>query len=362
MERKRKMRNVSITGLGYYLPKGRIDNEEMLGKIETANRESLSDDDRALLLYSCRRKFEFLGIKTRSAPLELNDDNFVTMAVRASQAAMRKMNSDDGPIECIIVCGISNPFKEPSAACIIAHELGLSSVDYFDVNDTCNGFLKAVEIAGLYIETGTYRSILVATAENPSELERGLGMNITVQTVEEMDYRLSNCIVGSGGAAAVITHGDKEKRILHYRNNKMSNNWDGSCIRIPYTHMPATRYGKPIDGFWADARGMAAELIRENPVFVKECLDDWGITPSDIAYAVIHQLGNNITFAILDKAGIPQEKAPLHTFHECGNMGSANIPVNLAIADRKGLVQKDDLILLINSACGYTHSAAVIKW
>jgi 3-oxoacyl-[acyl-carrier-protein] synthase III len=356
------MSNYCITGLGYYLPKGRIDNDEMLDRIASANRESLTYEERELLLYSCRRKFDFLGIESRSAPREQDNDTFVTMAVRASQAAIKQANYEDEPIECVITCGISNPFREPSAACIIAHESGLTTVDHFDINDTCNGFLKAIEIAGLYISSGMYRSVLVVTSENPYELERGLGMNITVHSVEEMDYRLSNCIVGAGAAAAVITHGEKGKRILHYQNSKTSDNWDSSCIRIPHTHMPATKYEQPIDGFWADARGMAAELIRENPVFVRKCLEEWGIRPSDIAYAVIHQLGNNIIFAILDKVGIPQEKAPLHTFHEYGNMGSANIPVNLAIAGEKGLVHKDDLILLINSACGYTHSAAIIKW
>ncbi len=356
------MNNISIAGLSYYLPKGKVTNKEMLERIELANRESLSDDDRDILLYSCKRKFEFLGIKSRSAPLERDHDNFITMATRASQAAMKQASSEHESVECVIVCGISNPFKEPSAACIIAHELGLSEVDHFDINDTCNGFMKAIEISGLYIKSGIYHSILVVAAENPSELERGIGMNITVNSVEEMDYRLSNCIVGSAAAAAVITGETKKRCILHYKNRKANDNWDSSCVRIPHTEMPATKYKRSIDGFWADAPGMAAELIRENPIFVSSCLVEWGINRSDIAYAVIHQLGNNITFAILDKVGIPQDRARVHTFNECGNMGTVNIPINLAIADEKGFLQKDDLILLMNSACGYTHSAAIVQW
>jgi 3-oxoacyl-[acyl-carrier-protein] synthase III len=187
-------------------------------------------------------------------------------------------------------------------------------------------------------------------------------MNITVNSVEEMDYRLSNCIVGSGAAAIVVTPGSHERCIHHYKNSKASDNWDSSCVRIPHTKMPATKYSRPIDGFWTDAQGMAAELIRENPVFVTKCLEEWGIARTDIAYAVIHQLGNNITFAILDKVGISQDRAPVNTFNECGNMGSVNIPINLAIADEKGYLNKNDLILLINSACGYTHSAAIVEW
>ncbi len=356
------MNNILIESLGYHIPSGRIRNEDMITKVKDANLNTLSEDDLELLAYSCQRKFEFLGIATRSAPIDPVADNFVTMAVKASQKALSSMENGDTIIDCIILSGISNPFREPSGACIIAHELGLEAIDHFDINDTCNGFLKAIEIATLYIKSKAYRNILVVTCENPFELERGLGMNLTVNTVDEMDNRLSNCIIGAGAAAVVLSEGRKNRRILEYRNKKETAHWDSSLIRIPYTGLPPTKYGKQIDGFWADARGISAELITTNPAFIKECLDDWNIGKSSISHVVLHQLGNNITFAILDKLRFPHDIAPVNTFSEFGNLGTVNIPVNLALSQERGYLHKGDTILLVNSACGFTYSAALIEW
>jgi 3-oxoacyl-[acyl-carrier-protein] synthase III len=353
---------IRIASIGYYIPPGRIGNDVIAAKVKNANAETLSEDHLGLLEYSCRRKFEFLGIVTRSAPLDLAEDNFVKMAVKASQAALASMTNIHESIDCIIMCGISNPFKEPSGACIVAHELGFDSVDHFDINDTCNGFLKGIEIAGCYIESKNYRNVLVVTCENPFELEHGMGMNITVNDVDEMDARLSNLIVGAGAAAAVVSEGCEGRHILRYRNRKETAHWDSSLIRIPHTALPETKYGRSIDGFWADARGMSAELIKTSPAFVKECLGAWNVDAKKISHVVLHQLGNNVTFAILDKLGFSHDIAPVNTFNEFGNLGTVNIPVNLAIAHERGCLHNGDLVLLINSSCGFTHSAALIEW
>jgi 3-oxoacyl-[acyl-carrier-protein] synthase-3 len=356
------MNTLSIKTLGYYIPPGRIGNEEMTARIREANRRTLSDDDLDLLCYACTRKFEFLGIVSRSAPVDPSDDNFISMAVKASGNALASIEGGEPKIDCVIACGVSNPFREPSGACIIAHELGLDAVDHFDINDTCNGFLKGIEVAGLYIGSKGYENVLVVTCENPFELERGLGMNITVSDVDEMDRRLSGCIIGAGAAAAIVGKSRGSRTIVQYLDKKETRHWDSSLVRVPHTAMPQTKYGKPIDGFWADARGISSQLIAASPAFVEDCLKRWGLEKARVSHVVLHQLGSNITFAILDKLGIPHETAPVNTFREFGNLGTVNIPVNLAIARDRVYLKDGSTVLCINSACGFTHSAALIEW
>jgi 3-oxoacyl-[acyl-carrier-protein] synthase III len=356
------MNALSIGALGYHIPPGRIGNEEMTARIREANRRTLSGDDLDLLCYACSRKFEFLGIVTRSAPIDPGADNFISMAVKASRNALASMESGESTIDCVIACGVSNPFREPSAACIIAHELSFDAVDHFDINDTCNGFLKGIEVAGLFIGNKGYENVLVVACENPFELERGLGMNITVSDVDEMDQRLSGCIIGAGAAAAVVGKSRGSRNIVQYMNKKETRHWDSSLVRVPHTAMPQTKYGKPIDGFWADARGISAQLIAASPAFVEDCLKRWGMEKSRVSHVVLHQLGNNVTFAILDKLGIAHEAAPVNTFREFGNLGTVNIPLNLAIARDRGCLKDGDIVVCINSACGFTHSAALIEW
>jgi 3-oxoacyl-[acyl-carrier-protein] synthase III len=355
------MKKLHIKSIGEYVPPGRITNEEILRRVEAAN-PSLSGEDRALLVYGCRRKFEFLGIRTRSCSTDLSTDNFTSMAVKAAKNALRQSGLPAEEIDCVLLAGISNPYREPSGSCLVSRQLGMNHVDYLDINDTCNGFLKGIDLAGVLIGQKNYRNVLVITSENPTELEAGLGMNITVSCVDEMDNRLSGLIIGAGAAAAIISDSGECREILRYAEKRETAHWDSSCIRVPHTEMPETRYRKKIDGFWTDARQISADLINETPQFVRECLAKWSIPIDAIDYVILHQLGNNVTFAILDKCAINHERAPVNTFEEFGNIGTVNIPLNFALAEQKGFFKKDQKILLVNSACGFTFSCMVIRY
>ena len=86
------------------------------------------------------------------------------------------------------------------------------------------------------------------------------------------------------------------------------------------------------------------------------------MTIGDFDVLVMHQLGNNVTFATLDKLQVKHEISPINTFNECGNMASANIPVNLALLEEQGKVKKGDSVLLVSSACGLSFSLIHIEW
>jgi 3-oxoacyl-[acyl-carrier-protein] synthase-3 len=355
------MKKLHIKSIGEYIPPGRMTNEEVLQRVEGAN-QGLSDEERALLVYGCRRKFEFLGITTRSCSTDVSTDNFTSMAVKAAQKALRQSGLTAADIDCVLLAGISNPYREPSGSCIVSRQLGMNTVDYLDINDTCNGFLRGIDLAGVFIEQKKYRNVLVITCENPTELEAGLGMNITVSSVDEMDNRLSGLIIGAGAAAAIISDSGDCREILHYAEKRETAHWDSSCIRVPHTEMPETKYRKKIDGFWTDARQISADLITDTPQFVRECLANWSTPLDAVDNVILHQLGNNVTFAILDKLSIHHERAPINTFNEFGNIGTVNIPLNFALAEQKGFFKKGQQILFINSACGFTLSCMLIRY
>ena len=79
------------------------------------------------------------------------------MAVKAASGALDKAGMNVEQIDCIIASGVTNPFREPSFALVCAKLLGLPAGDYFDINDTCNGFMKSIDVATQYIKTGKYR-------------------------------------------------------------------------------------------------------------------------------------------------------------------------------------------------------------
>jgi 3-oxoacyl-[acyl-carrier-protein] synthase-3 len=86
------------------------------------------------------------------------------------------------------------------------------------------------------------------------------------------------------------------------------------------------------------------------------------MTADDIDWLIFHQLGDNITFAILDKLKADHAKAPINTFRELGNMATVNIPVNLGMLEQQKVVKDGDSVLLISSSCGLSYALVHIVW
>lgn len=353
------MTDIYIKSLTYYLPEDKLSNQDLLNIFGKENAH-FDNETREELVYNYGRKFDFLGIKSRSFCRGNKDNNILTMAIAAADQAIKKANLSDTEINSIIVSGVTNPYREPAFSTILARQLGIETCDYFDINDTCNGFMKSIEIAGLYLQVKNYRNILLVTSESPYEIARSHGMSFKINDPEEADNKLSGFIVGSGSAAMVLSREKTRKKILFYQELKKSNNWQASVLTLP--GIPVDTENKKMNGFWSDARLISSSIIREMPEFIINILAEWDLKISDINAFILHQLGNNVTFATLEKLGVSHDKAPVNTFNDCGNMATANIPVNLAMADEKGLIKNGDKIILLSSACGFTYSIACLEW
>lgn len=351
-----------IKSIGYYVPEGRMTNREIADVLAEFNMNTFNSDDLDFLKYSSNRKFEFLGLESRSCGTDETRDNFAAMAKTAAQNAIENAGILPQEIDCVIFSGVTNPFREPSFAIMLASSVGIETGDFFDINDTCSGFLKSIELAGLYINSGKYRNVLVASCESPYELKDVLKLDIQIDQIDQLDSRLSGLIVGTGAAAMILSADGGRKKVLNYAEQRTSNDWDASILTIPNTAIPGSKYGDTVTGFWSDGRLISSSLIKEMPAFVKRQLNEWKVDIESIDLFVHHQLGDNVTFAIMDKLGADHKKAPMNTFRQLGNMASANIPINLAMADERGLIKEGDSILLLSSSCGLSYALLYIIW
>ncbi|WP_410511175.1 3-oxoacyl-[acyl-carrier-protein] synthase III C-terminal domain-containing protein [Paenibacillus sp. BR2-3] len=357
------MLNLSIRALSYYIPKGRMTNEEVVDLFAEKYFQHLPVEDLEQLVYGSKRKLDFLEIQTRSCSVSYSEESSVQMATKVAKEAIIKAGLSVQDIDLLLFVGVCNPFREPSYSIILAHEIGMTAGNYYDINDTCNGFLKAMELASLYIHSGKYRNILIVTSENPLELLEASQFSGKVRNLEEADYKMNLLFAGAGAAAMVLTADNGEKSVQYYGEQRNNTDWELSLYVSPKISMPAARFDEMDFMSWADGRGIAANVIRDMPGFVYEFLDENHIRKDSIDYIFSHQLGRNITNSLLNKLEVRTDKVfPVNTFPENGNMGSANIPIGLCIAEEQGLLGKGDSILLLGSACGLTYAAAYIVW
>lgn len=359
------MKETFIKSIGYYVPKGRISNEKIMELFKEVNADWISDEQFESIYNDNNKRFKFLGIKTRSICKDLQNENAVSNAVKACKNALDKAQFNAEELECLIMTGLSNPFREPTFANVVAKELGVKHADFFDINDTCNGFLKSVEIADLYIKIGKCKNVLVCACENPYEfgyLGPGFGEDFVLDDFNDMIYKFSIFIIGSGAGAILLGSDSEGSRLKHYAEWRETQTWDVSWYTLPYLTTPPTIYGKKIRGYFTDARRIASGVLKKVPEFVKLKLREWNIEISDIDYVISHQLGNNITLGILEQLNIDQTKAPINTFGEFGNMATANIPINLEMANEKGIFKSGDQILILGCGAGLSILIALLEW
>lgn len=355
------MVDIYLRSAGHFIPEKRLTNEDVMRVLEEENRDVLSEEELRFVHYGNKRKLEFLGGETRAVVGE--NEGYVDMAVQAARRAIENAEMSSDQLDAIIATGISNPLREPSLSVVVAHELGLNSGVFFDINDACNGFMKSLRVASLYIESGRCKNVLVVACESPFEMKGPLQADLRVDHVGQIDNKFSNLMLGSGAGACILSVQGERRRLVNLNERMESVDWDASLITFPGIKIPMTRYGKTaLNGFWTDARKISSKWRQGSVQFVLDSMEEWGTTGNDYDLVLLHQLGDNVTFSILKQLNIDKNKAPLNTFNELGNLGAANIPVLLSIASEKEIAKTGHTVLLISGGGGFSYSAAHIAW
>ena len=97
------------------------------------------------------------------------------------------------------------------------------------------------------------------------------------------------------------------------------------------------------------------------PKSIEETLEEAGISVSEVNYFLLHQANIRIIQSVAKRLGVSEDKFPISLDH-CGNISAASIPILLDECNRKGLLQKGDIIVLSGFGGGLTWGTAVIRW
>ena len=355
--------DVSMKGLSYYIPEGRKTNQELIDHFLEYAGASLTEQDRQMVRYSLERKFRFLEIASRSCLKPESNESSVGMSVKVAREAIEKAGLSVYDIDALFFAGVTNPLREPAYSNVIAYLLGMEGTEYFDINDTCNGFMKAIDLAGMYIHAGRAKNVLIVTCESPDEILNGVKSNLSIQTAEDADHLMTMFLAGTGAAAMVIGENTGEKVLHSYCENRSSREWDLSVIAVPAIELPEKKRNLGSVIVESDGMGIASRLIDRMPEFAEKYLLNEGVVSGELRYVFCHQMGRNTTYAIMNKLGMDvKSQLPVSVFGQVGNLACANIPVSLCMAMEKGILQSGDSILLLGSSCGLNLSAVYMTW
>jgi len=92
-----------------------------------------------------------------------------------------------------------------------------------------------------------------------------------------------------------------------------------------------------------------------------EALKLSNIKIQDIDFLIPHQANIRIIEAAAKRLELPMDKVYVN-LDKYGNMSAASVPVALDEASKKGLLKKNDIVVLVAFGGGLTWASTVVRW
>tara|TARA_X000000368_G_scaffold308800_1_gene246748 strand:+ start:28749 stop:29750 length:1002 start_codon:yes stop_codon:yes gene_type:complete len=321
----------AITGVQGYVPNYILTNKELETMVET-NDEWIRSRT---------------GIKERRI-LKGEGKGTSVLGIEAVRGLLKKINIDAQEVD-LIICATATPdMIFPSTACIIADKVGATNAFAYDLMAACSGFLYAISTASKFIETGTYKKVIVVGADKMSSI---------------VDYQdRATCIIFGDGAGAVMLEQSKEG--LGVQDAILKSDGSGS----EFLHMKAGGSAKPashatVDArehhVWQDGQTVFKSAVTSMADVSEEIMKRNSLSPEDVAWLVPHQANQRIIDATAKRMGVGKEKVMIN-IEKYGNTTNGTIP--LCLWEWENQLKKGDNLILAAFGGGFTWGSIYLKW
>jgi len=325
------MRYAHIAGWGKYIPERRMTNEEIAQIVDTSD--------------------EWIQARTGIVERRIagEDETAITMAVKASQEALRVARFNPRNVDLIIVATFSPDRVMPSTACMVQDALGAHKAAAFDVNAACSGFVYGLAVARSMLASGEYDNALV------------IGSEAVSHTLNWEDR--STCVLfGDGAGAFLLQASDHPGGILAVTLG--ADGAGGPFLTGPIVgnnYLP--QVGVDLDLHHLSMNGPAVFRFATRILgkAAEESARAAGLELDDIELFIPHQANLRIIKSAAKHLNLPMEKVFVN-LQKYGNTSSASIPLAFCEAIEEGRIAPGDHVVMVAFGAGLTWGAATIQW
>ncbi len=321
----------TITGIGAYVPDYILTNDELSKMVDTSDEWIMTR----------------IGIKERHIIKEEGEgSSFV--GTKAVKQLLEKTNTSPDEIDLLICATVTPDHQFPATANIISDKVGIKNAHSFDLNAGCSGFLYALNTASKFVETGSYKKVVVVGAEKMSSIvdyqDRatcpifgdGAGAVLLEPTTE--DIGIVDSILQSDGVGRVHLHQKAGGSVAPASHETID-------ARLHYIYQE----GQPVFK-WAVSKmaDVSVEMMKRHD-----------IAPDDLNWLVPHQANMRIIEATANRMGIKKEQVMIN-IQKYGNTTAATLP--LCLWEWEDQLKKGDNIILATFGAGFTWGSMYVKW
>lgn len=318
---------VRIAGVGHYVPPSVIKSEDLEKKLGLP---------KGWVEMHC-------GVKERhfAQEGELPSD----LATRASKEALNDANMNIDDIDLIIFTSTCRDRAIPSTAAVIQYKLGAKRyIPTFDLNAVCMSFLMGFDIARTYIENGIYKNILVVSAE------------LTSRVLNWKD-RNSAILFGDASAAVILTTASsfqKSDVVFSYFATDGSKKDDITIKGFGLEYPPHRTINQAeLNTFEMNGLNSFKNAIEVANLLFGTLLKESNFDKEGFQMVIPHQANLVGLRKFMHKVGIPPEKYYVN-IDRYGNTASSSVPLALSEVLHKGIIKRDDRLILVAVGAGFS--------
>lgn len=307
--------NAGILGIGRCLPEKILTNHDLEKIVDTND--------------------EWIRTRTGIEERRIADDetNTSDLAYEAAVKALENAQISAEEIGLILVATVTPDHPFPSISCMLQERIGAKNAAAMDVSAACAGFMYGMITAKQFIESDSYKYVLVVGAEKLSK-------------VTDWNDRNTAVLFGDGAGAVVMGRVSEGRGILSFELGA-----DGTGAKHLYQDEFIIMNGREVFKF-------AVRQMAESSVHV---IEKAGLQKEDVDFLIPHQANIRIMEASRQRLGLPEEKMS-KTIKKYGNTSSSSIPIAMAEEWEAGKIKDDDVIVMVGFGGGLTWGAICMRW
>ena len=321
----------NITGAGSYLPETILTNDDIAKLVDTSD--------------------EWIQTRTgiRERRIAKPGEASAAMSTLAVKNLMKNYNLETDEIDAIIVATITPDMMFPATAALVQKNLNAQNAWGYDLSAACSGFLFALQSGAALISSDQCKKVIV------------IGVD-TMSTILDFTDR-NTCILFGDGAGAVLLEPSVDYGIIDAELRI-----DGTGEKFLY--MPAGGSLQPATAqtvknrlhyVHQDGKKVFKQAVLEMVNISRQVAERNNLSSDDIDLFIPHQANKRIIDAAANKLGLKDSQVMIN-IDRYANTTSATLPICIAEAIEKNLLDKGDNVLLATFGAGFSWGAMYIKW
>jgi 3-oxoacyl-[acyl-carrier-protein] synthase III len=331
---------ISMTGIGIFLPEGRMTGAEIA---RAAN----------LPVNVVETKMGIVEKVVAGA-----HDHPVEMSVKAAKEAIAEAQIDPKDIDLVIYFGEEHKeYPLWTAAIKIQEEVGAVNAWAFDVQLRCGTAIMAMKVAkSIMLSDDSVQTVLLAGGYRNHDF---------IDYANERTRFMFN--LGAGAGAVVLQKNSAGHQLL-----ETSIITDGSFsedvvvpvggTKEPLTieHLQTGRYILDV----LDPEGMKLRLEQKSLgnflTVIRQSLEKSGYHERDLSYVAMLHMKKSAHDYVLKELGLAEE----HTIYlsHYGHIGQIDQILSLYLARKEGKLEQGQIVSLVSAGIGYAWGAITLKW